>query len=124
MHLGKSAFDGGTQLYYGDYRYHYRNQWSQRTLNESVIDMDRVDEEDRISVCKRLASETGFTGMSELHRLHSLYKFDVLNDLVFDAMHTLLLGVVKCHLDYYKDQGYLSDAVEEKLRKIPWTAGS
>ena len=93
MHLGKSAFASGTQLYYGDYRYHYRNQWSQRTLNESVIDMDRVDEEDRISVRKRLASETGFTGMSELHRLHSLYKFDVLNDLVFDAMHTLLLGV-------------------------------
>ena len=56
MHLGKSAFAGGTQLYYGDY--------------------------------------------------------------------TVLLGVVKRHLGYFKDQGYLSDAVEEKLRKIPWIAGS
>ena len=88
------------------------------------IDMDRVDQEDWISIRRRLASETGFTGISELHRLHSLYKFDVLNDLVFDAIHTLLLNVVKRHLDYYKDQGHLSDPiVEEKLRKMPWTAG-
>ena len=99
--------------------------WPQRTLSESAIDMDRVDQEDRSSVRRRLASETGFTGISELHRLNLLYKFDVLHDLVFDTMHTLLLGVVKRHLDYYKDQGYLSDPViEERLRRIPWTAGT
>lgn len=125
MYLGESLPTGGTQLYYGSYRYHYRNQWPQRTLNESIIDMDRVDQEDRSSVRRRMASETGFTGISELHRLHSLYKFDVLNDLVFDAMHTLLLNVVKRHLDYYKDQGYLSDPiVEKKLSIMPWTAGT
>ena len=87
--------------------------------------MERVDQEDRTSVRRRLASATGFTGMSELHRLHSLYNFDVLNDMVFDAMHTLLLGVVKHHLDYYKECGFLSDpVVEEKLMKMPWTAGN
>ena len=106
------------------YRYHHRHQWPQRIIGDSVIDMDRVDQEDRVSIRRRVASDTGFTGRSQLHRLHALYQFDVLNDLVFDIMHTLLLGVVKRHLDYYKDQGYLNDPIiEERLKKIPWTAG-
>ena len=72
-----------------------------------------------------MASRVGFTGKSILHRLHALYKFDVLNDMVFDAMHTILLGNVKRHLDFYKDSGYLQAAdLEKRLNKMPWTAGS
>ena len=87
--------------------------------------MNKVDQEDRVSVRKRIASESGFTGCSILHRLHSLYKFDVLKDFVFDAMHTLLLGNVKRHLDHYKEKGYLNNpVVEARLAKMPWTAGT
>ena len=122
--IGQALYAGEKQLYYGNYRYHYRHQWFKRNLQQAVINMDRVDDEDRISIRRKIASETGFTGKSELHRLHALYQFDTLNDLVFDIMHTLLLGVVKCHIDYYKDQGYLSDPeIEERLKKMPWTAG-
>lgn len=121
---GEKASGGGTQLYYGDYRYHHRHPWICRKLNESVSEMNMVDQEDRVSVKQRVASECGFTGCSILHRLHALYKFDILNDFVFDAMHTLLLGNVKRHLDHYKEQGYLSNpVVEERLAKMPWTAG-
>lgn len=86
--------------------------------------MTRVNEEDRISVRQRLASRTGFTGLSILHRLHRLYKFDVLQDLVFDTMHTLVLRVLHCHLNYYAEKEYLQDpVVEKRLQKMPWTAG-
>jgi len=40
--------------------------------------MNVVDQADCLSICQKLASQTGFTGLSILHRLHRLYKFDVL----------------------------------------------
>ena len=86
--------------------------------------MEEVDQEDRVSVRQRLASQTGFTGLSILHRLHKLYKFDVLKDLVFDTMHTLVLRVVHRHLHYYPEKGYFKASdVEERLNAMPWTAG-
>ena len=86
--------------------------------------MSMVDQEDRVSVRRRIASESGFTGCCILQRLHALYKFDVLKDFVFDAMHTLLLGNVKRHLDHYKEKGYINNPeVEARLAKMPWTAG-
>ena len=96
----------------------------EHVTTKNTADMDRVDQEDWNFVCQRLASETGFTGMSEFHRFNLLYELDVLHDLVFDTMHTLLLGAVKRHLDYCKDKRYFSDPViEERLKRIPWTAG-
>ena len=67
--------------------------------------MTQVDEEDRVSIRQKLASKTGFTGLSILHRLYRLYKFDVLQDFVFDTM--LVLRIIQCHLHYYAEQGYL-----------------
>ena len=122
--LGEPLSSGGTQLYYGNYRYHFRNQWPQRTLSSSLDDMENAEEEERVSVRRQLASDAGFTGKSILHRLHVLYKFDIINDMVFDVMHTILLGNVKRHLDFYKDRGYLQAAdIEKRLNKMPWTAG-
>ena len=74
---------------------------------------------------QRLASECGFTGLSVLHCLYNLYKFDILKDFVFDAMHTILLRIVKRYLDFYSDQGYLSNPlIEKRLQAMPWTAGN
>ena len=70
------------------------------------------------------AIESGFKGLSILHRLHALYDFNVLEDFVFDAMHTILLGNIKKHLDFYKEKSYLNDNVESCLGKFPWTAGT
>ncbi len=112
-----------TQYYYGKYQYHVRYPWPERSLGESVGDMIRVDQEDRVTVRQEVASETGFTGLSILHRLHHLYQFDVLKDLVFDAMHTLLLVIVKRHLERYKEKGFLTNLVEKRLQAVPWTAG-
>ena len=99
--------------------------WPKRNLDNSVSIMNEIDQEDRISVRQKLASQKGFTGLSILHRLHRLYKFNVLQDLIFDTMHTLVLRVIHRHLQYYAEKGYFkSSSVEERLKKIPWTAGT
>ena len=98
-----STSSGTKQLYYGDYRYRYQFPWTKRSVTTSVKDMEKMEEEDRVSVRRKLSSETGFTGKSILHCLYSLYKFDVLQDCVFDVMHSLLLGVIKRHLVYYRE---------------------
>ena len=85
--------------------------------------MKCVEQEDRVTLRYKLASETGFTGVSILHNLYYLYKFDVLNDCVFDVMHTLLLRVVKRHLEHYMNLGFIDDLVEARLEAMPWTKG-
>ena len=76
-------------------------------MNESIESMKEVDDEDRPTVRQRLASQRGFTGLSILHRLHRLYQFDVLKDLTFDTMHTLVLSEIKRHLQLYNELGLL-----------------
>lgn len=83
--------------------------------------MNEVDDEDRVTVRQRLASQTGFTGLSILHRLHQLYHFNVLKDLTFDTMHTLVLRIINRHLQYYNDLGLLKN--RKRLQEFPWTAG-
>lgn len=119
MHVNSS-----NQCYYTNNRFYFNHRWPSRQLDQSFGEMTRVDEEDRISVRQRLASQTGFTGLSILHCLHRLYKFDVLQDLVFDTMHTLVLRVLHSHLNYYTEKEYLRDPeVERRLKMMPWTAG-
>ena len=122
IHAGTQS-STSNQYYYGNYRYHSRNPWNLRSLEESLSEMKRVDEEERVSVRQKLASNCGFTGLSILHRLFNLYKFNVLQDLVFDSMHTLLLRIIKRHLEYYSDHGYFNHIVEKRLQAMPWTAG-
>ncbi len=85
--------------------------------------MQRVDDEERVSVRARLAKEEGFTGLSILHRLNKLYGFDVLQDMVFDAMHNVVLNVASQHLHHYAEEKLLSREVEKRLSEVPWTAG-
>ena len=86
--------------------------------------MKRVEDEDRPSAHAALARESGFTGLSILCRLHSLYGFDILQDLVYDAMHNVPLNVGSHHLHHYFDDDILSkQAVEKRLKDMPWTKG-
>ena len=116
--------DNCNQCYYNNFHFHYRHPWSQHALINSLEIMNRIDQEDRVTIRRKLASQFGFTGLSILHRLHCLYHFDVLKDLVFDSMHTLILRVVHRHLQYYMDEGFLKDSVlDQRLSAMPWIAG-
>ena len=87
--------------------------------------MIRVDSEERSTVRASMAKECGFTGLSVLHRLHALYGFDVLHDLVFDAMHNVPINIASNHLHFYLDEGLVSPSqLERELKLIPWTPGS
>ena len=115
---------GSTQYYYANFRYHIRHPWPKRTLLSSLPNMKKIDMEDRSSIRTNMAKETGYTGLSILHRLYFLYGFDVMQDTVYDAMHNVPLNVVSHHLHYYFDETILTpQMVEEKLKTMPWTPG-
>ena len=42
--------------------------------------MIEIGQEERVTVMEKRSRETGFLGLSTLHRLHKLYKFDVLSN--------------------------------------------
>ena len=87
--------------------------------------MKEIDQEERPSVRANKSKETGFTGLSILHHLNSLYGFNVMQDLVFDAMHNIPLNVASHHLHYYFNEGVLTKQdVDKNLKKVPWTAGT
>jgi hypothetical protein len=56
--------------------------------------------------------------------LNTLYGFDIITDLVFDAMHNIPINVVKMHLHRYVEKNMLPKAiVERRLNAFPWTKG-
>ena len=71
-----------SHYYFGNCRYHAKYPPEKRSLSDSVRDMNDIEDEDRVSVRAKLAKEMGFTGLSPLHRLHKLYGFNVLEDMV------------------------------------------
>ena len=122
--LSGSPSVNSTQYYYGDYRYHCRHPWPKRELRSCVEQMRSIDAEDRPSKRSDMAKLSGFTGLSILHRLFSLYGFNVLSHLVLDAMHIIPLNVISHHLHHYFDDKIVRmDDVELRLKHMSWTQG-
>ena len=110
--------------YYGDARQRSRYPPEARELENELPMMHSVAAEDVRSMRVTAARETGYTGLSALHRLHSLYGFNVIKDLVFDAMHNLPLNIARQHLRRYSEEKLVDfRQVESRLQKVPWTAG-
>ena len=85
--------------------------------------MQLIEQEERRTVAQEMAKESGFTGLSVLHRLHALYGFDYRKHCVFDVMHTVALGVVRNNLNFLLSNQLLDQKVlQERLFKVPWTA--
>ena len=80
------------------YRYHSRYPSDERDLNMFVQTMKDIECEDRPTVHATMARESGFTGLSILHRLYAAYGFNILKDLTFDAMHDITLNIIHHHL--------------------------
>ena len=84
-----------SHYYFGNCRYHAKYPPEKRSLRDSVRDMNDIEDEDRVSVRARLAKEMGFTGLSPLHRLHKLYGFNVLEDMIFSIVVQMLAHYIK-----------------------------
>lgn len=65
--------------------------------------LHKIASEDRISVRQQLSKESGYTGLSILHRLYYLYGFFYDRDLVFDEMPTVHFNLVKNALKNLKE---------------------
>ena len=105
--IGKQTEDPkNTHYYYGGNRYHTRYPWGMRILCEEVENMFNVENEKRSSIRKKLASSSGFTGISILHTyLYPMYEFNVIRDTVIAVYHTVPLNVVKKLLNNPPGQG-------------------
>ena len=112
------------QMYYGQNRYHSRFPWAKRKLHEEIAIINSVESEHRITYRKKMASLSGFTGVSILHKyLFPLYGFDVLRDLVFDVFHTVPLNVVKNMLNFVLSKGICkTEDIDNLLKTFPRTS--
>ena len=45
--------DDSTQYYYGNFRFHFRNRWPERSLNHCLSSMQAIEEEERLQCVKR-----------------------------------------------------------------------
>lgn len=110
--------------YYPNFRKQYRHPYQERLLKEELPVMKSLEQEERPTYFERMSKDSGLLGLSALHRLYPLYRFDVLRDSVFDAMHLLPLKVVKNNIDRWISQGHLNKKdLNANLSKMPWTTG-
>ena len=94
-------------------------------MKDEIPKMTEVEQEERKTVFEKLSREIGFLGVSLLHRLNALYGFDVLQDLVFDAMHLVSLNIVKRRIQFWLSNGILdTEAFGERLKRMPWSTGT
>lgn len=73
-----------------------------------------------------MSRDTGYTGLSILHRLYPLYGFLYDKSTIYDEMHTISLNLVKnALLDLIKDDtnGIDWSIVNSHLDNIPWPSG-
>lgn len=122
-HLRGTNIAGRSTYYIGNNRYRTRFPAAPRDLEGDVPKMSQIEEEDRTTVRANLARESGYTGLSILHRLHKMYGFNVLTDTVFDMMHNIPLNVVSKHLNRYLSEEMVDKSIlDKRLQAIPWTS--
>lgn len=84
--------------YYGNYLSRYWNPCPQRSAIEECSNGKRADAASSAAERKRISKETGVTGESIFFRLYDLCGFNPVQDLVIDAMHAVVLNLVRTEL--------------------------
>lgn len=123
LFLGK-YLEAQKHYYYPGLREQFRFPPAKREIAEELPLMTEIEQEERTSVKDRMSKESGFVGVSLLHRLHKLYKFDIIKDLVFDVMHLVPLNLVKRRFEHLLSNSLLDpEQLQLALEKVPWTQG-
>ena len=97
------TFSSGTYIPEANHYYYtgFRKQTRYPSEEKSVVgSYDKLCEieEERITVRQKQARESGYTGLSILHRLHALYGFEYDCHMVYDELHGISLNAVKNHI--------------------------
>ena len=82
------TYDGARkQYYYTNFRQHHRFPSDDRTAEKHLAHGLRCDNTLSDAERRRIQLETGVRGVSVLFKLHKLYGFDPIKDMVIDRMH-------------------------------------
>jgi len=93
-------------------------------LNDELGVMEDVETQSNPSAKQRMASATGYTGLSLLCKLNPLYGFNPILDLVHDVMHVVPLNCCKKLISrYLEDEDVDCRDLNRKLEKFPFTSG-
>ena len=84
--------------YYGNFRQRCNSPPS-RTAEESRRSGQLIDNASTTVEKARLSRDFGVTGECIFYRLYDLYQFDPVKDLVIDAMHAIVLNLVRRELE-------------------------
>lgn len=126
-HLEAVWVASSNHYYYPGFRKQGRFPNDEKNILQCLETLKDIEEEERSSVKKEKSKESGYTGLSILHRLYPLYGFLYDKDLVFDEMHEIPLNVVKHHLQFFLDNdsqefdGINWAEVDSQLNAFPWT---
>jgi hypothetical protein len=112
-----------------------------RNVSELLDNLDVIDQEERRSIRQELSKAVCFKGISILHRINSLYGFDMTKDFVIDLQHGLPLSPVKHEFEVLP--AYLEDRhnperkgmgvcwgrrvvndISDRLDAMAWTSGA
>ena len=127
------TFSSGTYVsetnhyYYTGFRKQARYPAEEKSVVGSYDKLCEIEEEERITVRQKQARESGYTGLSILHRLHALYGFEYDCHMVYDELHGISLNAVKNHIASLKGSEEESidwKEVDSQLKKVPWTHGN
>lgn len=113
-----------SHCYYPNFRRQGRYPAEKKSVLDNLELLSDIVSEERISVRQRLSKESGYTGLSVLHRLYYLYGFLSDRDLVYDEMHMIHLNIVKNAILSLKEEE--DDTVDwatadKRLKHFPWT---
>lgn len=115
-----------SHYYYPNFRTQGRFPAEKKSVLEKLDTIREIDEEERSTVRQRMSRDTGYTGLSILHRLYPLYGFLYDESTVYDEMHTISLNVVKNALSDLRvdsTNGIDWSKVDDRLNQIPWPSG-
>ena len=100
--------------YYGNFRYRYRNPCENRDPNTNRQYGISVDTAATKADKQAISKDTGVTGECIFYRLYDLCGFNPVNDLTIDAMHAMVLNLIKTELEVH----LLADLGENSTRPI------
>ena len=121
-HFAGTWLNEERHYYYPGFRQHFRHSWQKRVLEDELPIMNDIEQEERQTYFLRRSRDAGFNGLSLLHRLNPLYQFNILTDLVFDAMHLLPLNIVKNHFTKLLSGEVMDErGLAQQLKQMPWT---
>ena len=85
--------------YYGNFHYRFQNPAEERSIGDNRKNGRRADKATSVAEQKRITRDLGVTGACIFFRLTDLCGFDPIRDLTIDAMHAVVLNLVKTELE-------------------------